>query len=271
VQAKAVGALQSLGFSEYESKAYCALLEHSPANGYEIAGKSGIPRSKVYEVLEKLINRGAIVKAAGADPKATAYAPTDPRALIDSLKSDFENTCTLAQDAVDAFYDYDHVAEVFWRILSTEELIRRARHLAREAQDTLHVALWANEFGEVYPDIIEALNRGVKVALVLYDPHAALEQVRAAGGSAILHSESKHEIEAVVGRQFVMAADHQSCLTGTILPDGTVDGAYTRNRGMVVNALDLVNHEIYVEKIYSDFQGELESKYGADLIHLQPF
>jgi sugar-specific transcriptional regulator TrmB len=271
IKARALHSLRGLGFSEYESKVYCALLERAPANGYEIAGTSGIPRSKVYEVLEKLIDRGAIVKAEGGGPKATAYAPTNPRALIDSLKSEFDNTCATARTAIDSFFDHDHIAEVFWRIVSTDELIRRARELAAEASETLHVALWSDEFGEVYPSIIEALNRGVRVALVLYDRHDALDPVRAAGASAILHSETKHEIEAVVGRQFVMAADHKSCLTGTILPDGTVDGAYTHNRGMVVNALDLVNHEIYVEKIYRDFRKQLEEKYGKALIHLQPF
>jgi sugar-specific transcriptional regulator TrmB len=267
----AIRSLQGLGFSEYESKAYCALLERAPANGYEIAGASGIPRSKVYEVLDKLVDRGAIVKAEGGGPKVTAYAPTHPRALIDSLKTDFDHTCASARTAIDSFVDHDHVAEVFWRIVSTDELIRRAGHLADQAASTLHVALWSDEFGEVHPRILEALKRGVRVALVLYDPHEALKQVREAGASAILHSETKHEIESVVGRQFVMAADHQCCLTGTILPDGTVDGAYTHNRGMVVNALDLVNHEIYVEKIYRDFRTQLEAKYGKALIELQPF
>jgi HTH-type transcriptional regulator, sugar sensing transcriptional regulator len=40
--------LQALGFSQYEARAYCALLQKSPANGHEVAKLAGIPTSKVY-------------------------------------------------------------------------------------------------------------------------------------------------------------------------------------------------------------------------------
>jgi len=37
--------LSELGFSEYESKAYLALLHSNPSTAYEIAKESGIPTS----------------------------------------------------------------------------------------------------------------------------------------------------------------------------------------------------------------------------------
>ncbi len=51
--------LQQLGFSEYEARAYLALLQRNPLNGYELAKVSGIPRANVYAVLQKLDERGA--------------------------------------------------------------------------------------------------------------------------------------------------------------------------------------------------------------------
>lgn len=49
-----VAGLQQLGFTAYEAKVYVALLGHPGSSGYEVARHSGVPRSKVYEVLEKL-------------------------------------------------------------------------------------------------------------------------------------------------------------------------------------------------------------------------
>ena len=46
--------LQQLGFSEYEARAYLALLQRNPLNGYELAKVSGLPRANVYAVLQKL-------------------------------------------------------------------------------------------------------------------------------------------------------------------------------------------------------------------------
>src|SRR5690606_22780106 len=49
-----VEGLQQLGFTAYEAKVYLALLSRPGSTGYEVARHSGVPRSKVYEVLEKL-------------------------------------------------------------------------------------------------------------------------------------------------------------------------------------------------------------------------
>ncbi|MDA4896313.1 TrmB family transcriptional regulator, partial [Streptomyces sp. MS2A] len=61
--------LKNLNFTEYESKAYLALLEESPLTGYAVAKKSGVPRSKIYEVLESLVIRGDIFVSYGNTPQ----------------------------------------------------------------------------------------------------------------------------------------------------------------------------------------------------------
>lgn len=49
--------LQKLGFSQYECKAYIGLLKHSPVTGYEVSKQTGVPRSMIYEVLGKLMDK----------------------------------------------------------------------------------------------------------------------------------------------------------------------------------------------------------------------
>ena len=50
--------LMRIGFSDYEARAYISLLKMNPATAYEVAKLSGIPSSKIYEVLSKLLERG---------------------------------------------------------------------------------------------------------------------------------------------------------------------------------------------------------------------
>lgn len=52
--------LQRLGFSQYDCKAYLNLLQNSPVTGYEVSKRSGVPRSMIYEVFGKLLDKGAI-------------------------------------------------------------------------------------------------------------------------------------------------------------------------------------------------------------------
>ena len=49
--------LVQLGFSGYEARAYISLLKNNPITGYELAKHSGIPPSKIYEVIGKLLER----------------------------------------------------------------------------------------------------------------------------------------------------------------------------------------------------------------------
>ena len=68
--------LQALGFSQYEARAYCALLQKSPANGHEVAKLAAIPTSKVYETLERLKQKGAVL-VQRSEP--TLWAPVPHR------------------------------------------------------------------------------------------------------------------------------------------------------------------------------------------------
>jgi len=54
--------LQDIGFTEYEAKVYLALLGNPGITRYEVGRRSGVPRAKVYEVLEGLVRRGAALQ-----------------------------------------------------------------------------------------------------------------------------------------------------------------------------------------------------------------
>jgi sugar-specific transcriptional regulator TrmB len=73
-----VALLQQLGFSEYEARAYTALLQRSPLNGYELAKAAGLPRANVYAVLQKLEERNAVGRQ--ESPTGVRYAPR-PRSM----------------------------------------------------------------------------------------------------------------------------------------------------------------------------------------------
>ena len=53
--------LEKLGFSSNEAKVYGTLIKHKVLNGYEIAKLSGVARSLVYEVINRLVAKGAVI------------------------------------------------------------------------------------------------------------------------------------------------------------------------------------------------------------------
>ena len=83
--------LQQLGLSGYEAKAYTALVQAGePLNGYEVAKRSGVPRSTVYEVLGKLVARSAAYELAN-DGGAVEYVPLSPAMLLSRFRLEMDD------------------------------------------------------------------------------------------------------------------------------------------------------------------------------------
>src|ERR1700722_9743197 len=50
--------LQQLGLNAYESRSYLELLGHSKFKALELAARAHVPRQKIYEVLDSLVEKG---------------------------------------------------------------------------------------------------------------------------------------------------------------------------------------------------------------------
>ncbi|KFN01554.1 sugar-specific transcriptional regulator TrmB family protein [Bacillus clarus] len=81
--------LQKLGFSQYEYKAYIGLLKHYPATGYESSKQTGVPRSMMYEVLDKLVDKGAVHFVPS---ELVKYVPVSEGKLVDRMRKNFEKS-----------------------------------------------------------------------------------------------------------------------------------------------------------------------------------
>ena len=263
--------LMDIGFGSYEARAYCALLDQAPANGYQIAQASGVPRAKIYECLDRLVARGAAVRVESSEAGNRLFAPTDFSELLDDIAESTRTACDRARDALRRHSSDHKTVEVFWRVSSEQDLIARGRSLAEGARRTLHVGIWAQEFEPLLPQLTAAADRGLAMALILYDPHPGIAELQSRGAGAVQHSGTKRQAVPVMGRQFVLVADMARCITGSIFGQNQVEGVFSMNRGVVANAMDLVNHEIYVERMMAEVGRPVADTFGAELERLNAF
>lgn len=71
--------LRELNWTEYESSAYCAIVENGPMKANDLAVKAGIPPGRVYEVVINLTNKGWLKKT-GTRP--AVYDAQNPRLVL---------------------------------------------------------------------------------------------------------------------------------------------------------------------------------------------
>lgn len=75
--------LEQIGLSKNEIKVYFALLELDQSSATPIVKKSGIPNSKIYPILEKLIKKGLVSYVVKNNVRY--FQASDPKNLIDLL------------------------------------------------------------------------------------------------------------------------------------------------------------------------------------------
>jgi sugar-specific transcriptional regulator TrmB len=78
--------LSKLGLSAYQARVYFALASSGPSSVTEIHETSKVPRTKIYEVLEQLANKGAVEIQTG---RPMIYKATSPKILIEQLKTQY--------------------------------------------------------------------------------------------------------------------------------------------------------------------------------------
>src|SRR5262245_36741352 len=162
----ATALLQQLGFSEYEARAYLALLQRNPLNGYELAKTSGIPRANIYTVLQKLQERGAVVRL--DLPNGTRYAPIAPSELTQQVATRFQHTLNAVQAALEDLATPPD-AEYVWNIRGYQTLLDHAHAVLDAAQGRLLVAIGHQEASALAEPLAQAATRGVELVTLCLD------------------------------------------------------------------------------------------------------
>jgi sugar-specific transcriptional regulator TrmB len=77
-------ALESLGFNRNEALVYLELIKMGKASPLELSKRTKIHRSNMYDILEKLFEKGIVDKSIESNKKI--FYPVEPKDLLDYLK-----------------------------------------------------------------------------------------------------------------------------------------------------------------------------------------
>ncbi|MET1124558.1 MAG: TrmB family transcriptional regulator [Archaeoglobaceae archaeon] len=81
-----VETLREFGLSSYEASAYAALVAIGEATAKEVSSKAGIPRTKVYEVLNRLVEKGFAEVQPG---NPAIFRAVEPAKIAARMQRDF--------------------------------------------------------------------------------------------------------------------------------------------------------------------------------------
>lgn len=92
--------LRELGLTSYEAKAYAVLVQRNSSTAVDLARRAVIPRQRIYDVVDGLVQRGLARPVSG---EIVSFSATDPRVAIAGLLAEHhQRFSVLSQQADDA-------------------------------------------------------------------------------------------------------------------------------------------------------------------------
>lgn len=232
--------LAKIGFSEYEAKAYVALLRENPITGYQLAKLSSVPRSMIYEVLGKLTSRGAamVLRKEGS----TQYAPVAAREFLDQWHREHEELVSSLKDdltALDSVSDLDYV----WSIEGHENVMSKAEEMIDQAKRRIYLSLLPATYPALRPALERAIERGAQV--VVY----STESLDLPGGRVVATPVPGEARERVEGLWLVLVIDGEEVLIGELLNENQARASWTGSPLFVFVTEHHLRTDLYLPRV----------------------
>ena len=190
---------QRLGLTEYESKTLSALLKLKEAKAPELSRLAEVPKTRVYDVLEKLMEKNLVIEMRGR-PKRYRIQETEKifDALIEEKRKELNVLLQAVDEAKRAIRFPEAAVEKGSRVLRVKDIHDLARILAQEIQTAKSSVIG---FAEVLPKhstlkkaIQELRARNVSVRLL----HPNIEELAELAKKGIDLKEVEHGLEAYI-------------------------------------------------------------------------
>ena len=254
--------LQEVGFTDYESRVYIALLHNSPATAYEISKHNAMPRPNVYSSLESLEKKTAVQRVS-SDP--VRYVPVDARSLLERISRTMADRCTKLQEKLEAVRGEQETNYV-WNLSGVDEANAKINKLISGAKRHVWIKGHHQSLIDHLPALTAAANRGVALTLIMFGATTEIDRFRMLDKSIVYAHEGDGTVVGLGEFLVTLTADFEEAL---IFNMSEATGAFTRNGPVVNLAESLIRHEIYLAEIFGKLGIELEKHFGPALFALR--
>lgn len=165
----AVNGLKQLGLTDYEARCFVALTRIPHGTAKEVAQVADIPRSRVYETMERLHQRG-LVEIQQGEPRTFQNVPIDTALRL--LQREYESYFETVEQKLRALEPaYKERQQAVWAISNHEAVTERVLHLIEDATDEIVMTvLDADLLGEsVLSELTAASAQGVPIHITTHN------------------------------------------------------------------------------------------------------
>ncbi len=228
--------LENFGLSAYEAKAYLAILSERPLTGYKLSKVSGVPRSRIYETIEKLTNKGLIVSQKGEKTLLRAVGlesflkkkEKENKQNIDLLRKTLSRIESSGQD------------QGIWNIYGRNQILEIIGQLISNAKKHIYLLGFSDDLLNFETHLGEAKKRKVRI----YGVYCGEKPLQ------VKNFYSHQGQVCSICQEIALSFDSTQALVGCTFPSEEATAALTKNRGIVYIIEQYIKHEIFISQIF---------------------
>lgn len=224
-----------LGLSDYALNAYIALAANHPVNGSQLSRQSGIPRARIYDVLETLIAKGFVIESSKG-----MYTPIPSQEFIRRLRQDFETMLASLEKKLKKAKQKPET-DVIWTIKGHDAAMGKAREMIAKATKEIYIRMSPEEGRHLDSELIQAESRGVQVKYISMKPAPQVVKFQ------IIHPCPEPGEQASNTRFFDIVKDKEEILCGMFV-EGDDEGSvinWGQNIRFVLSGRDSLRHDFF--------------------------
>ncbi len=161
-----VSHLMKLGLTEYEAKAYIAAVALGEGTIKDISEESKVPRSRAYDVMERLVQKG-LVEVGSSSPRC--YRANEPTIASNHLLDDMKRA---NEEAIKELSKIGHKAETqenpIWTVRGEWAIDHRVGEILERARSEVSILFLNNRHAIRYAKVIAEQSEMKHITVVLH-------------------------------------------------------------------------------------------------------
>ncbi|MDM5188208.1 helix-turn-helix domain-containing protein [Bacillus sp. DX4.1] len=241
--------IQMLGLNQYETKAYVTLVRQGASSAYQVSKNSGVPRARIYEILNDLEQKGVVMKE--EINEAVQYSPLPVDVFLEAVKEKWEETYAYVEKNLKGFEREEPEVDPRVTTLKGEEnILAFCRILIRRAQKKVILSMWNPMYEKLLNDL-QAKQEECSLKGIVFQVEEPLPELEVHRQTSYVDNIGNH-------KWFILSIDGKEMVYGHSI-EQKGNAFYTDDPVHVYLLENYIWHDILVNRLVKDNEQNIDS------------
>lgn len=241
--------LKKLGFNEYESKTYTTLVKNGTSTAYQVSKLSGIPRARIYDTLESLVEKGIVLKE--EYEKSTVYSPLPVEVFLQKTQHEWEQTFRTIDQGLKELELQQQNSEdnKVFTLKNQSAILNYCKELIKKAEKRIVISLWSDMY-EMLENELKQMEHHLQIQGITFHVDSPI-------GTLEKHRITPYTEAADSDHWFILSIDSKEMIYGPSLNEREI-AFYTDDPIHIRLIEDYIWHDVLVNRLVKQSEENLE-------------